>query len=71
MKDFFGNELAVGDTVAYVGYGKAYLRKGVIEKLTEKCVKIKSDTSWRHPRPPPEKVVKMMNVVTTPVERIF
>jgi hypothetical protein len=70
MKDFFGNELAVGDTVAYVGYGKACLRKGVIEKLTEKCVKIHSD-NYRRPMPPPENVVKMVNVVPVPTERVF
>lgn len=71
MKDFFGNELAVGDTVAYAGYGTAFLRKGVIEKLTAKCVKIKSDSAWCHPMPPPHNVVKMMNVVATPQEKVF
>jgi hypothetical protein len=71
MKDFFGNELAVGDTVAYTSYGKAYLRKGVITKITAHRVFIQSDSAWRHPCPPPENVVKMMNVTPIPQERIF
>lgn len=43
MKDAFGKELAVGDTVVYgeQSYGPRYLKKAKVFKLTPKGAKVK------------------------------
>lgn len=43
MKDFNGNELAVGDTVAYAQAGYTTLYKGYVVKITAKGVKVAQD----------------------------
>ena len=37
-KDFFGNEINLGDTVAFMQIGYRQLKKGIIKKITEKMV---------------------------------
>lgn len=45
MKDIFGNELEVGDTVAFMEPGYAYaLNKGTVVKLTPQKLKIE----WKY-----------------------
>lgn len=41
MKDFFGTEIKVGDTVAFMQTGYRSLMSGTVIKLTEKTVFIK------------------------------
>lgn len=50
MKDFLGNELAVGDQVVYLTHTRtsSSLNKGVIKKITPKMVSIEGD-SYRNP----------------------
>lgn len=45
-RDFFGTELAVGDTVAFVAPGYRHLAKGKIVKFTEKMVFITYKNTW-------------------------
>jgi hypothetical protein len=40
MKDFYGNELTVGDRVLYGG-GYAVVREGIIEKITDTYISIR------------------------------
>lgn len=42
MKDFRGNELAVGDTVAWT-VGRSEMRLGYIDSFTSKCARV-----WSH-----------------------
>jgi peroxiredoxin len=39
-KDFFGNEIKVGDTVAFMQTGYRSLRSGTVKSITEKTVLI-------------------------------
>jgi peroxiredoxin len=39
-KDFFGNEITVGDTVAFMQTGYRSLRSGTVKSITEKTVLI-------------------------------
>lgn len=42
-KDFFGNEILIGDTVAFMQKGYRTLRTGVVEKITSQMVFIKHE----------------------------
>jgi hypothetical protein len=42
-KDFFGNEIKIGDTVAFMQIGYRRLKNGVIKKITEKMVFIEHE----------------------------
>ena len=47
-KDFFGEVLEVGDTVAFVAPGYRHLAKGTITKFTEKMVFISYSNTWNY-----------------------
>lgn len=58
MKDFLNQELAVGDYVIMIGYGKNY-RVGVITKFTPKKVRVKFyDSQWDMIQDP-QQLIKM------------
>lgn len=40
-KDFFGNEILIGDTVAFMQKGYRTLRTGVVDRITPQMVFIK------------------------------
>lgn len=63
MKDFFGEELNVGDIVAYSGTGDTTdLRKGTVVKLCAKTVKIEGKGgTWACYRPPQYCVKNLSN----------
>ena len=42
-KDFFDNEINVGDTVAFMQTGYRSLKTGVVKKITEKMVFIEHE----------------------------
>ncbi len=50
-KDFFGTELDIGDTVAFVAPGYRHLAKGTITKFTEKMVFISYQNTWNFSKP--------------------
>jgi hypothetical protein len=49
MKDFFGTELSVGDTVAFMRIGYRDMRTGTVLSFTKTGMQISPDenTSWR------------------------
>lgn len=47
-KDFFGSELNVGDTVAFIAPGYRMLTKGTITRFTEKTVIIEYINNWNY-----------------------
>ena len=56
MKDYLGQELAVGDTIVYITHQNtsSYFQTGVIKKINPKTVSIEGDT-YRSP----DKIVKV------------
>lgn len=59
MEDAIGQELRVGDEIAYIegwGGGKRYLERGVVKKLTEKRILVDEYTYKK-----PQYVVRIGN----------
>lgn len=68
MKDVFGNELEIGDTVAFMETGYTYaLKTGIIVKFTPQKVLIEwcKDPKWH----PDERSYKFPEQVAKKVER--
>lgn len=40
MKDFNGNELSLGDTVAFIGTGYRHMLKGKVVDFTKKMIRV-------------------------------
>ena len=56
MRDFFNNELAVGDAVAVTPVGFKSLVRGRVVGFTDKMVRV--EYSWSLPRPITETVLR-------------
>lgn len=51
MKDVFGNELSVGDTVAFYAPGYRSMIKGTVIAFTPKQVRVEYFNTWNHVPP--------------------
>lgn len=48
MKDYFGNELSIGDSVAFIAVGYRDFAKGIVLGFTEQQVRIRYPSCHKH-----------------------